>query len=239
MNMLITICARGGSKGIPGKNIKSVNNKPLIAYSIDCAFKFAELHQADITLSTDDAEIKLIAEKYYLKTAYIRPAELATDTAGKIAVLRDVWKYEEKIKNKKYDYFLDLDITSPLRTLEDLQLAFDMIRNRPDAYNLFSVSPPHRNPYFNMVEEGEDGYYKICKPLPAYIHSRQMAPKVYDANASFYFYSRKFFEANLLSAATDKTLVYIVAHLCFDLDEPIDFEFLSYLLENNKLNFSI
>ena len=148
MNLLITICARGGSKGIPGKNIKNVFNKPLIAYSIECAFKFARLYNADVTLSTDSDEIKKVAALFNLKTDYTRPADLATDTAGKIPVLRDVWKYEEQNRNKKYDYFLDLDITSPLRTIEDLNGAFEMIKNNTNALNLYSVSPAHRNPYF-------------------------------------------------------------------------------------------
>jgi CMP-N,N'-diacetyllegionaminic acid synthase len=239
MNLLVTICARGGSKGIPGKNLKPVCNKPLIAYSIECAFKFADLLDADVTISTEDDNIKKAAEGYNLKTEYKRPLELATDTIGKIPVLRDIWKYEETRNHKKYDYFLDLDVTSPLRTMDDLLNAFNIIRNDSEALNLYSVSPAHRNPYFNMVEEGEKGYIKLCKILPRNIFSRQQAPKVYDVNASFYFYTRAFYEQNLMSATTERTLVYIVPHICFDLDEAMDFEFLSYLLENNKLNFAI
>jgi CMP-N-acetylneuraminic acid synthetase len=237
MNILITICARGGSKGIPGKNIKLLNNKPLISYSINAAFQFAKKFNSDVALSTDDLEILNIAEIYGLKTNYLRPANLATDQIGKIDVLRDIWEYEENIRSKKYDFFLDLDVTSPLRTLNDLSEAFLKFLENQDAISLYSVSPPNRNPYFNMVELDKNGYAYISKLLPDKILSRQAAPKVYAVNASFYFYRRCFYEKNYNTATTDKTIIYEVPHICFDLDEPIDFDFLSYLLENNKLGF--
>lgn len=239
MNILITICARGGSKGIPGKNIKLLNNLPLISYTINSAKKFAKIYNADITLSTDSLEIKNISEKFDLYTDYIRPSELAQDETSKIDALRDIWRFEENNRKLKYDYFLDLDITSPLRTLEDLIKSFNILINHPEAINLYSVSPPARNPYFNMVELNDEGYAYVCKKLPNNIFTRQSAPKVYAVNASFYFYKRQFYENMYKTATTDKTLIYDIPHLCFDLDEPIDFEFLSYLMSEKKLDFEI
>jgi CMP-N,N'-diacetyllegionaminic acid synthase len=239
MNLLITICARGGSKGIPGKNIKPIAGKPLIAYSIKHAIEFAHIHNADITLSTDSVEILKVASEYNLTTKYIRPENLATDNTGKIAVLRDILNYEEIERSKKYDYVLDLDITSPLRTIEDLEAAFSMLKSNIHALNLYSVSPSHRNPYFNMVEYKDDQFIEISKKMPSDILSRQKAPIVYDVNASFYFYTKSFFKSNLNTATTHKTMIFVVPHICFDLDELIDFEFMTYLIENNKLNFNI
>jgi N-acylneuraminate cytidylyltransferase len=239
MKLLITICARGGSKGIPGKNIKHVNGIPLIGYSIRTAMKFATELNADIALSTDDPEIRAVAESFGLKTEYLRPAALATDTAGKIDVLRDLLQYEENKYALQYDYVLDLDVTSPLRTTEDLETAFQLLRDDPSALNLFSVSKAGRNPYFNMVEQQDNGYYGLVKKLQDGFSTRQSAPAVYDMNASFYFYRKDFFTSGCRSAITDRSLVYVMPHTCFDLDEPLDFEMLDYLVRENKLNFEL
>ena len=239
MNILITICARGGSKGIPGKNIKILNGKPLIGYTIDTAKKFVEQYgNTHIELSTDSDAIREVADACGLKSEYIRPAYLANDTSGKIDAIADILDYAEKIYHIRYDFILDMDVTSPLRTLEDLSAAFDILSNSPDAVNLFSVSPANRNPYFNMVEQKENGFYDKVKTIGD-VSTRQSAPKVYDLNASFYFYKRIFFEQGYKGAITDKSLIYEVPHTCFDLDHPLDFEMLEFLMSNNKLDFSL
>ncbi len=238
MNILITLCARGGSKGIPGKNIKLLAGKPLINYTIDIAKRFSAVFNAKISLSTDDEGIKLVAQKDEIETDYMRPAALASDTAGKIDTIKHLLIYEEKLAGISYDYILDLDITSPLRTLEDLTEAFDIIQNDSIALSLFSVNPAARNPYFNMVEQQANGYYDLIKKSPdGSVMSRQKAPAVYDLNASFYFYKRVFFDIDSKSPITTSSLIYQMKHICFDLDHPIDFEFLEYLLLNDKLDF--
>lgn len=240
MRILITICARGGSKGIPGKNIKALAGKPLIGYSVDVARQFKdEFKEVDIALSTDSDEIIGVAAECGLKSDYRRPDSLAGDTVGKIDAIKDVVLFYENKNKVQYDYVLDLDVTSPLRNLADLKNAFDILRNDQKAVNLFSVSPSGRSPYFNMVEKKENGYYAQVKQPDSNVLTRQSAPVVYDLNASFYFYRRSFFEQGYKGAITDKSLIYLVPHICFDLDHPIDFEFISYLLENKKLDFSL
>lgn len=240
MNILITICARGGSKGIPGKNIKLLNGRPLISYTIDIAKRFAvDMGNTTVVLSTDSDEIIKIASNYGLQSDYKRPDYLANDTCGKIDAIKDVLHYSEKQKGNIFDYVLDLDVTSPLRTLEDLKAAYKQIRADEKAVNIFSVSEPGRNPYFNQVERKSNGYYAQVKELEGNVLSRQAAPKVYDLNASFYFYKRCFFDLGYTGAITDRSLIYIMNHICFDLDHPIDFEIISFLLENNKLDFSL
>lgn len=238
MKILITICARGGSKGIPGKNIKHLAGKPLIGYTIDVATKFAAKYDADIELSTDSEEIKSVAARCGLQSSYTRPENLAGDVVGKIDAISDIVKWIEAKHSTKYDYVLDLDVTSPLRNLRDLEDALKIIEADGNAVNLFSVSVAGRNPYFNMVEQKENGYYDKIKSLGD-IFSRQVAPKVYDLNASFYFYRKAFFDKGYKSAITDRSLIYEVPHICFDLDHPIDFEVISFLLENNKLDFEL
>ncbi len=242
MNILVTICARGGSKGIPGKNIRPLAGKPLIGYTIDIARHFAETmqpHNVCVALSTDSAEISAVAASCGLVDDYRRPEALASDSAGKIDAISDILRHHENKTGQRYDFVLDLDVTSPLRTISDLTEAFATLQADANALNIFSVSEAGRNPYFNMVERQPDGYYRQVKQLPADVMSRQSAPAVYDLNASFYIYRRKFFDSGLHGAITPRSLVYVMQHICFDLDRPVDFEFMQYLVENNKLSFEI
>ena len=240
MEILITICARGESKGILGKNIKMINGKPLIYYTLKTAsfFKDKLESQIDIVLSTDSNKIKSVVSliEVQIDIDYTRPDSLATDSAGKIGAIKDVKNYMEKKHQKKYDYVLDLDVTSPLRSVIDLEKALGLICENEAAYNLFSVSPANRNPYFNMVEKNKDGFYDLCKSSMCL--TRQSAPQVLELNASFYWYKKTYFEMDFNSAITNKSLVYIMDHVCFDLDHPIDFDFMEYLLKNNKIDFN-
>lgn len=239
MKTLITICARGGSKGIPGKNIKSIAGKPLMGYTIDCARKVQQaLGNTDIILSTDSDEIIRVAASLGLETPYRRPAKLANDTCGKLDAIDHAWRWAEEYYNCRYDYVLDLDCTAPLRNLEDVLAGFGILEKDAKALDLFSVSPAARNPYFNMVEQKESGYFDLVKDGSAFT-SRQSAPRVYDMNASYYIYRRAFFEQGLRDPNTPLSLVYVMPHRCFDLDEPVDFDFMEYLLENGKLGFEL
>lgn len=234
MNILITVCARGGSKGIPGKNIKPVGGRPLIAYTIDAALNFAKSLDAEVELSTDSEQIKAVAAECGLTTEYVRPDFLANDTCGKPEAIRDLMLYAEGRYGKRYDYVLDLDVTSPIRTQEDIRRCVEMIVANPEAKTIFSVSPCARNPYFNQVEEGEGGYCHVV--IDGKYTARQSAPKVYDINGSIYVYRRDALDCDFPRAVTDRTLVYVMDHLCFDLDEPQDYDYLAYLLDTGRLS---
>jgi CMP-N,N'-diacetyllegionaminic acid synthase len=237
-NILITICARGGSRGVRKKNIKELGKFPLIYYSINIAKKFLKNKKGKISLSTDDEEIKLICQDYGIYTEYIRPVNLATDSAGKIDTIRDILLFEEKKTKTSYDMILDLDVSSPLRTLTDLEESFKLFASKKNALNLFSVSESIKNPYFNMVELKDNGFYKLVKNRSiGDIFNRQSAPKVYDLNASFYWYRRSFFDSKFNTVITNKSLIYEVGHICFDIDDELDFLFMKFLYENKKLNF--
>jgi CMP-N-acetylneuraminic acid synthetase len=148
--------------------------------------------------------------------------------------------YEETLVDYRYDFILDLDVTSPLRTLEDLEKALEILITNKDAKNLFSVNQAARNPYFNMVEKKSSGFYTLVKTnSDGSVMTRQSAPLVFDLNASFYWYKRSFFDLDEKSAITDKSLIYEMKHVCFDLDHPVDFLFMEYLLQNDKLDFEI
>ena len=218
---------------------QKICGRPLIDYTISLANQFKERWNATIGLSTDDFEIKEVAENLGLDTNYIRPHFLATDTAGKIDTIKDLLLYQESLIKVKDDYILDLDVTSPLRNLDDLEKSFVLIINST-ALNLFSVNPAARNPYFNMVEEKENGFYSLVKTnIDGSLMTRQSAPKVFDLNASFYWYKRSFFDSIFKTAITNQSLVYIMPHICFDLDHPIDFSFMEFLLKYKKLDFEL
>ena len=237
-NILITICGRGGSQGVPGKNIKELNGIPLIGYSINIAKEFAKKYNADIGLSTDSKEIKDIAAKFGIATNYLRPSHLATSSAGKIGVINDLKEFEEFQRSKKYDFILDLDITSPIRTLKYLEEALSILKQNKEALNIFSVNPSNRNPYFNMVEKNLDGFYQVVKPLEG-ILSRQKAPEVFDMNASFYIFRDTFFLLNNTKSTTERSLVFVMDHVCFDIDHHIDFLIMEFLIANNHLKLEL
>lgn len=235
MKILITVCARGGSKGIPGKNIKEIGGKPLIYYTLKTANAFKAKYDTDIIISTDSAEIKdvVINLGFPVTTDYTRPDALATDATGKLDVIKDALRFAEDRSTRSYDYIMDLDVTSPLRNVEDLSSALETLETS-EAVNIFSVSPAHRNPYFNMVEENSSGFYDLCKK--GQFLTRQSAPKVYDLNASFCIFKKSFFQQDCQHAITDRTIVYEVPHLCFDLDNPLDFDFMEFIF-TRKLDF--
>src|SRR4030042_4282269 len=143
----------------------------------------------------------------------MRPKELADDTTGKIEVLRHALIKAEKHYGIIFDALLDLDATAPIRTTEDIENIVRIFKERkPDC--IFSVVKAHRNPYFNMVEEKEDGTVMVCKQQPKEIQRRQDAPVVYDMNASMYVYDRKFLlDANNKMPYSKKTLIYEMGEL--------------------------
>ena len=239
MNILITICARAGSKGIPGKNIKILNGIPLIKYTITKAIEFAKNKNVEIALSSDDSEIISIFCEAGLSTKYKRPKILSRDNTGKIETIKDLVLFHEDLNNKIFDFILDLDVTSPLRSLVDLEFSFKKIIDNKEALSLFSVNSSSRSPYFNMVEKDENGYFSLVKNSNNNFLSRQKVPKVYDLNASFYWYRRSFFNGNYKTPITEKSIIYLIDHICFDLDDPIDFDYMEYLIQSNKLDFEL
>ena len=235
MNILITICARAGSKGIPKKNIKILNGKPLIVYTLELAKKLLLNYKTFIAISSDDKEIIEISKKYGINSDYHRPNRLSGDNVGKVDSIRHLLLYYEKNNKHRYDFILDLDVSSPLRTINDVEKSFEKIKNNNEALSLFSVNRSNKSPYFNMVEKKKNNYFNLVKNTKNVFLSRQNSPEVYDLNASFYWYRRSFFETQNNSPITNKSIIYKMDHICFDIDEPIDFYFLEFLIETERI----
>lgn len=193
-NILITICGRAGSKGFANKNLKVFCKKPLAYYSLAVATKFCQTHpefNTHIALNTDSEPLIELVKKCYGKVHILRRDEsLCGDTVPKMAVYKDSLLRMEKEKNLIYDYVLDLDITSPLRTFEDIENIFNIKASRDDLDIVFSVTNSRRNPCFNMVKIVDDHVEKGM-PCPTFT-ARQQAPVFYDVNASLYAMSRDF-----------------------------------------------
>ncbi|KWX85126.1 flagellar modification protein B [Paenibacillus riograndensis] len=187
MSRICTICARGGSKGVPNKNIKSLAGKPLISYSIDQA-KQSKMFDY-IAVSSDSKEILELSNDAGADFLIQRPEELASDTSAKLPVIRHCVLEVERQLNTTFDIVVDLDATSPLRLSIDIINALKLIE--PDEVtNVITGMRSRRSPYFNLVEINDEGYAVISKTLPGAIYRRQDAPKCYDMNASIYVWRR-------------------------------------------------
>ena len=196
-NLLITVCGRAGSKGFKNKNLKTFCEKPLVYYTLSAAQLFAASRpdlQVDICLNTDSQLLAdLVAAKYPEVTFLPRSAELGGDTVPKMAVFHDCLDRMEKKQGIRYDAVMDLDITSPLRTAEDIAAAVQLKEERDDLDLVFSVTEARRNPYFNMVKLCGDHVEKVIEsPYTA----RQQAPAIFDLNASIYVFRRDFLANN-------------------------------------------
>lgn len=233
MTRICTICARGGSKGVKNKNLRQLLGKPLIAHSIIQA-KNSNLFDV-IAISSDSNEILQVGKDYGVDYTIKRPEELATDTAAKLPVIQHCVKKVEQLSNLQFDTITDIDATSPLRSIEDLRNAIYMFEKHKEASNLITASPARRSPYFNLVENGEDGYVRLSKSLEKAIVRRQDAPKAYDMNASIYVWNRETF-FNAKSVFMDNTILYIMPEeRSQDIDSELDFEIVQLLAEKRGI----
>lgn len=232
MNILITICARGGSKGVKNKNIRELNGKPLISYTIEVAKKWGKAKR--IICSTDSEKIAKIAKKYGAEIPFMRPKEIAKDDTGKIEAIRHALVNSEKIFSEKYELVVDLDATSPIRTKKDLDNCLKIFNEkRPEV--LFSVVKSKKNPYFNMVERNDKGFAELSKNPEKPLLSRQESPQVFDMNASIYFYNREFLldKKNISPFSSNRVMIYEMDDKSrIDIDDEMDFRYIEFLIKN-------
>ena len=233
MKILFTLCGRAGSKGFKNKNIKELNGVPLVFYSIAVIRQYKEKHPEDtvlVALNTDSKELISTVKKQILLTDIIfvpRKKNLSEDTVAKVDVIRNTWQILSD--NENFDAVVDLDITSPMRRLCDVENVIHEFQLN-DGYDLvFSVVEARRSPYFNMVEEKASGFYgKICQS--SYM-ARQQAPKSYELNASIYAYRPAFLQSEITEPILDyKCGISVMPdYLVLDIDSEEDFIMMGYL----------
>lgn len=226
MSTICTVCARGGSVGVPRKNVRDLHGKPLIGWTIEKALASPTIDA--VYVSTDDDEIAKVAEAFGAVVPYRRPAELATSTAAKVPVIQHL---VEKVESLGVDVHrvVDLDPTSPLRSAEDIEAAIALLDDDTDV--VITAYPSDKNPYFNMVEDKADGTVGLVVPSGAV--SRQGAPKVYAMNASIYVWHRATLTKGLWGGRT--RLYEMPRERSVDIDSELDFKLVELLMAERGL----
>ncbi len=226
MKRSCTICARGGSKGVLNKNVRMINEKPLIALTIIQAQKSKMFDK--IAVSSDSEEILRIAKDFGVDIIIKRPDELATDTAAKIPVIRHAFIEMEKQAKMVFDTHVDLDCTSPLRNIEDIVNSIKLLEEK-NVSNVLTAAHARRSPYFNLVELNEDEVVIQSKKLLKPIVRRQDAPKCFDMNASIYVWKRDTL-LNSDSVFLHDTKLYVMPEeRSLDIDSELDWEIVKFL----------
>lgn len=243
MNLLFTLCGRGGSKGVKNKNIRAFLDISLPYYSLGVVALYCERHPEEritVALSTDSRELmSLISHQKAVKVEIVeRDGYLAGDTAPKVTVVNHCLQQMEQRFSVTYDMVIDLDITSPLRTVYDVENGIEKKRHFMDMDCAFSVTTPRRNPYFNMVKQENDVSSIV---IPSTYTTRQAAPAVYDMNGSIYVYSPSalkeknpvgFFNTNCTSFLMKDFAV-------LDIDSEEDFELMQIVAQYFFSNITV
>lgn len=223
MEILVIIPARGGSRGVPGKNIKPLGGRPLIHWTIDAARAIAP--DSDIYVSTDSAEIAAAAGAAGLKVPFIRPAELAADGAGTYPVLIHALDHYRADRGHDPDIVVLMQPTSPFRTGAHAREALDLYTKAaatPEGVDMVvSVAPAKTNPYLNCYEETPDGFLHISKGGGA-ILCRQDAPQVWEYNGAIYIMNPATLRAMPLSSFPRRMKYPMTAEDSLDIDTPLD-----------------
>ena len=223
---LFVITARGGSKGLPGKNIKDLCGKPLIAYSIDVARAFTD--DENICVSTDSEEIKQVVEKYGLKVPFLRPDYLATDTATSDDVLIHAVNYYREQFGKNYNKLILLQPTSPLRTADDVEGAIKLYRDDIDM--VVSVMKSHAPAV--LCQDDEDGFVQLTYNKKAL--GRQQLPEMYEFNGAVYVMSVDALLEKKMAGFTKKVKYVMSKEHSIDIDDIYDFLQVEAILKYNK-----
>ena len=224
-----TICfigARGGSKGVPKKNIRLINGKPLIAHTIISALKSKLFDH--VVVSTEDYTIAKIAKNYGAEVPFMRPKSLATDTTGFADVMIHGINELKKL-GYRFDILVNRDCTVPFIRIKDMKNSINILKNKK-CNAVYGVYQQHFNPYFNIIEKNPKGYVHLSKKLKNRPTSRQKAPTVYQLNGLFVYDVKKFlkFKTPLLP----KSLSYEIPMECgLMIDTELEFKIAEMMMK--------
>lgn len=225
MKIFAFIFARGGSKGVPRKNIRPLAGKPLIAYAIETAQKSTHIQR--VIVSTDDEEIAAVAREYGAEVPFMRPAELAQDNSSE-------WlAWQHAIQNvEPFDIFVSVPTTSPLRSAADVNACIEMLLNT-DADMVITGTPARRSPYYNMVQLDEVGQAKVVIDTAQFVN-RQAVPAVYDMTTVAYVtYPQVILQrGGVFDAANKVRMVIVPPERALDIDSELDLAFAEFVMKN-------
>lgn len=226
MQVLSTICARVGSKGLKNKNFLKIKNLTLLSHTLNQAVKIKEID--NIVISTDKKKLKIKKNNKILHIK--RPKNLSGDRVSKLDVIRHALHNSEKILKKKFDTVIDLDVTSPLRNTSDIYRAIKLFKKKK-SNNLVTICKARKNPYFNMVEKKKNKM-DLVKKKNFLIKRRQDAPEVYELNASIYIWKKKYL-LNTNNLFSKKTSYYMMPYKrSIDIDSIDDFKYVEHLIKS-------
>ena len=222
------IFARGGSQGVPGKNIRLLAGKPLIAYAIETALQSEFIDR--VVVSTDDEKIARVAQDFGAEVPFIRPKELAQNNSPEwLAWQHAIQTLEEQDNGRELDVFVSMPPTAPLRIPEDTDNAIQTFLES-DADIVITAKKAGRHPSFNMVTLDEQNSAKLVLPLDKQIIRRQDAPPVYDMTTVAYVASPKFIMKSKGIFDGKVEAVIIPEERALDIDTFLDFEFAEFLM---------
>lgn len=231
MKVVALTCARGGSKGLPGKNVRTLAGKPLIAWAIESA---RSVHRVTRTLvSTDSPEIAAAARAAGAEVPFMRPAALARDDSPEWLVWRHALAWMKGTDGSYPDALIVVPATAPLRAQEDLERCLDEFA-KGDVDVVITVSEAHRSPYFNMVRENGDGTVGLVIPLTSAVSRRQDAPSVYDITTVAYVSRPEFVMASNGMFEGRVRAVHVPAERALDIDTPLEFKMAECLIADRK-----
>ena len=230
MNILFTICGRAGSKGFKDKNLKEMNGIPLVYYTLATIKGYIDKHVNDFVITAVNTDsrplIELVNKQRSVSVVDVRRKDVLTgDLVPKVDVIKDT--YLECIKYSP-DVVIDLDITSPLRRIEDIENVLDEYNK--GSYDLvFSVVNSRRSPYFNMVERKTDDFYHVI--CASNYTTRQQTPDSYEMNASIYAYKPSFLDGTINKTILEYKcgIARMPDYLVLDIDSEEDFEMMEHL----------
>jgi CMP-N,N'-diacetyllegionaminic acid synthase len=224
---LCSICARAGSKGVVNKNVRLLGGRPLIAHSVVQAVDSGLFDH--VAVSSDSNEILAAARDAGADLLVTRPEPLASDQAAKLPAIRHCVEQAERMTGKRFESLVDLDATSPLRSVSDIRGVVELLEEGGGGI-VITAAPARRSPYFNLVELRPDGSVGLSKPPPDAIVRRQDAPPCYDMNASIYGWRRNLlFEA--ASVFTPETRLFVMpVERSIDIDSELDFVMVEFLM---------
>ncbi len=221
------IFARGGSKGVKGKNIKLLNGKPLIAYSIECALSCPSISR--VIVSTDSQEIVDIAKKYGAEVPFMRPSQLAQDDSPEWLAWQHAVQFLQD-QGQECDVFVSLPATSPLRNVEDVEATIALLDEKTDV--VVTCTPAKRHPSFNMLKKNDDGYVSIVMPVEKEIHNRQQASELFDMTTVAYVTRPQYIINHQSLLETGAVKAHSVPEeRALDIDTMFDFKIAQLLME--------
>jgi CMP-N-acetylneuraminic acid synthetase len=227
MKAIAFIFARGGSKGLPGKNIRPLAGKPLIAWSIEQALAVKRIER--VIVSTDSEEIAQVAREFGAEVPFIRPAELAQDNSPEWLAWRHGLNYLQEKNGALPTAMVSVPATAPLRLPVDIENCLDEYE-KGDTDIVITVSEANRSPYFNMVKTNEDGTVGLVIPPQAAITRRQDVPVVYDMATVAYVARPEFVLTHNAVFEGRVKAVLVPKERAVDIDTLLDFQLAECLL---------